>query len=84
MKQDYIIYRGDIGEEMFFIVTGSVHIMSSNEEKVLATLKEDDYFGEIALFSEDSKRLCSVISTTYTKTYKLTKESLNFLFKKFP
>ena len=61
---------------MFFIINGSVNIMSSNEEKVIIVLGKDNYFGEMALFEKNSKRMCSVISNELTKTYILKGKSL--------
>lgn len=89
LQNDYVIYKNDIGEEMYFIINGTVVILSKyakflflkikflkailiffvylnnyiskrNEDKALLSLDEG-YFGELALFSPNSKRMCSII-----------------------
>ncbi len=50
-KGEMIFKEGDIGEEMYFIRKGKVKISKGEEahEKVLAILKDGDFFGEMAL-----------------------------------
>ena len=38
LENDYIVFKGDIGEEMYFNVNGEVDILSKNEETVLKSL----------------------------------------------
>jgi len=35
---DYIIYKGDYGDEMYFIAEGSVYILSQDKQTVITTL----------------------------------------------
>ncbi|CAL8079181.1 unnamed protein product [Calicophoron daubneyi] len=49
---EFIINQGEKGDEMFFIEEGSVEISAKNsadEQKVIKTMKKDEYFGELAL-----------------------------------
>lgn len=64
LKDDYIIFKDDIGEEMYFIISGSVYILASNDETVVATLDKTKkgFFGEVAILAENSKRMCSVVA----------------------
>ena len=84
LPNDYIIYKDDIGEEMYFIIEGEVQILAPNEKSVLRTLKEGQYFGELALFKKSSKRMCSVISKSFCKLYMLKKTDLFEILVKFP
>lgn len=56
---DYIIYKDDVGEEMYFIVEGRVLIIAADKVTVLNTLGKGRFFGEIAIFLE-TKRISFV------------------------
>ena len=47
---DYIINKGEIGEQMYFIVDGEVLIIAADKQTVVTKLKKGQYFGEIAIF----------------------------------
>jgi CRP-like cAMP-binding protein len=49
---DYIIYKGDIGEEMFFIAEGSVDVLTPDNKHVKIKLGKKDYIGELALLNK--------------------------------
>ena len=59
MPGDYIIYKDQIGEEMYFIVEGQVQIIAADKQTVLKTLSKGNYFGEIAIFM-NSRRISYV------------------------
>ena len=42
---DFIILKGDIGEEMYFIAEGSVYILAADKRTVLNTFGRGSYFG---------------------------------------
>ena len=48
---DVIMRQGDIGEEMYFIIRGSCDVLNSEWDTV-KTLRENEYFGEIALLAQ--------------------------------
>ena len=50
MPADYVICRGEIGEEMFFIAEGSLLILTKSLRVKMKKLK-GEYVGELALFS---------------------------------
>lgn len=52
---DYIIYKGDIGEEMYFIAEGSVFELSEDKQTVISCLSRGAYFGEIAILIETAR-----------------------------
>ncbi len=54
-----IIYAGDAPDVLYYIVEGSVTVLIEDEdghEIVLAYLNKGDFFGEMGLFGESSKR----------------------------
>lgn len=68
----FIIHKGEVGEEMFFLARGSVEVLA-DDTKVLATLESGSFFGETALIQEE-KRNADIRSLTYCNLYKLDKE----------
>lgn len=83
LPSDYLIYKNDIGEEMYFIAIGSVNIISPDNSKVLKTLYNGDFVGEMALIY-NSRRMCSVIASTLCLVYALKKKDFYETLKNFP
>eukprot|EP00002_Diphylleia_rotans_P025219 TRINITY_DN4986_c0_g1_i6.p1 TRINITY_DN4986_c0_g1~~TRINITY_DN4986_c0_g1_i6.p1 ORF type:complete len:1636 (+),score=306.35 TRINITY_DN4986_c0_g1_i6:100-5007(+) len=78
---EYVIRQGEIGQEMYFIVSGQVQI--STDGKHIATLSSGAYFGEISLiFSQ--KRTASVIAEEYCELLMLRKKELDEVLDVFP
>lgn len=48
---DFVIVKGEIGEEMFFIVEGGLHVLSSDSDEFLYRIEKGGYIGELALVS---------------------------------
>ena len=80
---DYIIYKDDIGDEMYFLVEGIVHILSADHQAIAAKLGKGSFFGEMALLYE-SKRMCSVMAATFCFVYKLKTKDFNRILHDFP
>lgn len=78
---EYIIRKGDVGEEMFIIGHGEVQVNMG--EKVLAELKAGQFFGEIALL-EDTIRTADVKSKDYCDLYTFTKDDFLDVIEKYP
>lgn len=71
--------EGSTGHECFFIIEGTVNVSKiidreDGREKVLATLKAGDFFGEMALL-EDAPRSANVRATAPTKVLVLSREN---------
>eukprot|EP01015_Nassula_variabilis_P000946 TRINITY_DN10518_c0_g1_i2.p1 TRINITY_DN10518_c0_g1~~TRINITY_DN10518_c0_g1_i2.p1 ORF type:complete len:224 (-),score=57.81 TRINITY_DN10518_c0_g1_i2:11-637(-) len=75
--------RDDVGEEMFFIIQGTVKIMSSDERTVIVRLKEGSFFGEIALLQQ-VRRTASVVAETVCVLYVLRKDDVDKVFQNYP
>jgi CRP-like cAMP-binding protein len=83
LPNDYLIYKDDIGDEMYFISIGSVNIIAPDNSKVIKTLEQGDFFGEIALIN-NSRRMCSVIAQTLCLVFALKRKNFNEILHSFP
>jgi voltage-gated potassium channel len=78
---EYIIRKGDIGEEMFILGHGKVQV--STDDKVLDELREGQFFGEIALI-ENTVRTADVQSMEYCDLYTFKKSDFLEVIQKYP
>ncbi|KAF9932289.1 hypothetical protein BGZ67_004837 [Mortierella alpina] len=78
-----IIRRGEIGREMFFIVSGVVEILSDDNLRVLARFHDGQFFGEIAVLL-DVPRIANVKAVSEVEVFVLTKENLEAVFEAVP
>ncbi len=87
-----IIHAGDESETLYYIIDGSVSVVIEDEdcnEIVLAYLNPGDFFGEMGLFEEDTKRsawvitrtVCEVAEIHYSQFMQLAKETPEILFQ---
>lgn len=77
-KDEYICYEGQPGNEMYIILKGSVGVYLTSAIGTLtkaATIKEGDFFGEMAIF-DNLPRSASCIALEDTITVAITKENL--------
>lgn len=89
-----IIYAGDRGETLFFIVKGSVTILIEDDdgrEMIIAYLNAGDFFGEMGLFEKEgtekersawvrAKTECEVAELSYAKFRELTQQDPDILY----
>ena len=77
--------QGQVGEEMFFILTGEIRVrlLIAGKESVLATLEAGEFFGEMALF-DDGPRSADVIANRDSSVVKLSGQALHRLCSEAP
>ena len=80
---DYLIYKDDLGHEMYFIDIGVVDIISPDNTKTIKSLRKGDFVGEMALIN-NSPRICSVVARTLCLVYVLTKHDFYSILSTFP
>jgi voltage-gated potassium channel len=80
---DRIMRRGERGTDMYFISRGTVDILAQDDESVIATLGDGDFFGEIALFL-NLPRTATARAVDYCDLYRLDKEMFNRVIAHFP
>ena len=92
MARSTIIHTGDDSETLYYITEGSVSVVIEDEdcnEIILAYLNPGDFFGEMGLFEEGTKRSAWVITRTpcevaeihYHQFMTLAKETPEILFQ---
>jgi Cyclic nucleotide-binding domain/Ion transport protein len=80
---EYIFRAGQHGRHMYFIGRGTVEIIVGDGKTVLTTLKDGDFFGELALlFSQ--RRTASVRAVDYCDLYSLDKETFEHAISRYP
>ncbi len=85
-----IIYVGDQGDTLSYIIRGSVTVLLEDDdgrEMIVAYLNEGDFFGEMGLFEQTdrtawirAKTECEVGEISYSKFQELSKDHPEFLF----
>lgn len=84
---DVIIRQGERGYTMYLIISGRVRILSraegDTEEVQLAALKENDYFGEMALF-DDSPRSATAVAEGRVTALKIDKREFRDMLREYP
>ncbi|MCP4488940.1 MAG: cAMP-activated global transcriptional regulator CRP [Gammaproteobacteria bacterium] len=87
-----IIHAGDDSETLFYIIEGSVSVVIEDDDSneiVLAYLNAGDFFGELGLFEENTKRSawvitrhpCEVAEMHYSQFMILAKKTPEILFQ---
>ncbi len=85
-KDEVVVTEGEPGDTMFLIVSGEVSVIGkygSENETLIATISQDDYFGEMALF-EDKPRSATVKTNGDAKLLVLGKLEFEEIMREFP
>lgn len=80
---DNICTYGEIGNKMYFINKGTVEVVSEDGSKVYATLKDGDFFGELALLLMQPRN-ATIRAVDYCDLYSLDKESFDTAIHHYP
>jgi voltage-gated potassium channel len=80
---DFIFRAGQYGRHMYFISRGMVEIIAPDGEIVMTTLKDGEFFGELALlFSQP--RTASARAVDYCDLYTLDKDTFDHALARYP
>jgi CRP-like cAMP-binding protein len=79
----YIANEGELGKSIFFIVEGSVEIISVGQNKSWGTLGEGDYFGYMSL-ALGEHRTATIRAIGFCDLLILKKEDFNRIKSEFP
>jgi len=80
---DAICTYGEMGDKMYFINKGLVEVASKDRKDVYATLKDGDFFGEIALLLKQPRN-ATIRSIDYCDLFSLSKESFDQVISDYP
>jgi len=78
----YVIKAGEEGNDMYFIMSGDMEV-SDEEGQILCTLGPGNFFGEMALYS-DQTRNASVKAVNFCQLYRLNNKIFQTIQAKFP
>ena len=81
-ERETIIQQGDMANEMYFICRGEVEVIDSSG-KVVQTLEDGDFFGEIGLLMA-TKRTATVRAKTLCDLFVLTKQDFSRILQDHP
>lgn len=71
-KDEFLFHEGDIGEEMFMIISGRVQVIDANGE-VHAVLTSGAHFGELCALGVANRRTCGIRASEDCELYALSK-----------
>ena len=80
---DVIIHHGEMGSNMYLINRGEVEVIDPREGCV-ATLREGEYFGELALLDPKRPRQADVLAKTFCVLSMIDAETFNHILRQFP
>jgi CRP-like cAMP-binding protein len=83
VKGDYMVRQGELGDYFYVLKKGEADVILEDEQKKVATLKEGDFFGEIALLV-GVERTASVIAMSDVSAIIMNKRGFNELLKENP
>lgn len=83
LKGDYIVRKGDFGQEMFFIRKGAIEVVSDDGSEVFVVMGEGEFFGEISLVFS-CPRTASIRARTNCDLFVLSKQDLDHVLLSFP
>lgn len=84
--ETYLAKEGDEGQTMFLINSGKLAVIKKTPagEKILATLKSGEFFGEMALVGEQTHRAATVKSLTEVSVLELNRVAFEALIRRSP
>jgi CRP-like cAMP-binding protein len=80
---DTIITAGEVGRDMYMIISGKLSVYGTKDE-FLGTLSDEDSFGELSALGVTQKRLTTIRADTYCEMISLSREDLMDAFSKSP
>ncbi len=79
-----IVHQDELGDSMYIIHSGGCDIvLEGGERKVVATLKEGDFFGEMSLLTGE-RRTATVVAKGDTEVFMIDKKSFADILKAHP
>lgn len=83
LKGEYIVRKGDVGQEMYFIHKGTIEVVSADGDQIFATMETGEFFGEISLVFS-CPRTASIRACTNCDLFVLSKLDFDRVLLSFP
>lgn len=80
---DYVIERGNIGREMYFVCDGLVNQIAIDNKTWVGRFYTGDYFGELGILLEMSRTI-QMQAQTFCLLNELKKEDIDEVSKSYP
>ena len=74
-KDEIVMNQGDPGDGMYVIIFGEVEVIRDN--KTIATLKDENFFGEMALAANEPRSATIKVISEDLSTFFLSRESFD-------
>jgi len=81
VEGEYLFQAGDLGEEMFMLISGTLEVVDS-DFKVQALLTAGAYFGELCALGVTNQRTCGVRAVRSCELYSLSRNDFFEAFAK--
>ncbi|KAJ3392721.1 hypothetical protein HDU92_008224 [Lobulomyces angularis] len=81
---DYIIKKGDIASEIYFVARGTAQIINEETGQSFADFQPGSFFGEVGILFEVNRTASIVCSSSIINVFKLTKVDMDKLLDLFP
>lgn len=80
------VQEGEIGDAAYILLDGEVDILKAGRKEPLATRGENSIFGEMALFTPQSRRTATVMAKEGTSPHvlKIDRDLFEFILYKYP
>lgn len=83
LKGEYVCKEGDVGEEMFFLRSGELHV--SVKKELVDIFHEGHHFGEIAILSDKvGRRTATIQADCLSQVASLSKNDFKYITSLFP
>ena len=82
-KGNVLVKEGEPGLELFLIQSGSAAVFVKGSEGPINLLKKDDYFGELALMSNEPRK-ATVVAAEAMDVFVINKNTFSRLISQFP
>jgi len=69
---EYIVRTGEVGECAFFLIEGTAQVKLPNSDQTIAELKQGEFFGELALLTDDI-RSADIVAATEVQVMTISK-----------
>jgi membrane protein len=81
-RGEYVFERGNTERNLYYLVEGSIHLV--NNDKIHRALKADDYFGEMAILTEQPTTSSAIIASDEARIIVIYAESIDTLLADNP